>query len=129
LFLSLIKNHDESKKQGNLRTWLHDFLNKTLHISKQFQLSSAFSPRKEPHLSMEEEAELPPEPNLKMQRTIKNLYPCRKSKPISSFRPASSLVPIPPDVSTFDRLVSASKLKQLSHCTTSISVSSSFQPS
>ena len=28
----------------------------------------------------------------------KNHYPCRKSKPVSSFRPASSLVPIPQDV-------------------------------
>lgn len=48
----LIKNRDESKKQGNLRTWLHEFLNTTLHIGSDLQFPGAFSPRKESHISM-----------------------------------------------------------------------------
>jgi hypothetical protein len=34
----------------------------------------------------------------------KNLYPCRKLKPVSPFRPTSSLVPIPPQLSWLTRV-------------------------
>ena len=54
------------KKQGGLRTLLHELLKTTLHISSHLQVPGVFPPRKEPQISMEEEAELLSELTLKL---------------------------------------------------------------